>query len=644
LVLTQFSILLLLPNGCTKDSTFTTTFNLKPTLAYTALAPVCQSTLGTISVATATVTNGVPGSGIYYGPSTNAAGNFNPGLAGLGTHTIWYKFTSTANCVDSISQTILVRAAPVAAFAIPGGCLVNGLAIFPNASTVSDGQTLSYVWNFGDGSPTSTLLNPSHNYLTEGTYTVTLTVTTNNGCVSDVDGPATIGIKPQLSYPSLTPQCASATTPVSIATAAVTNGLTGNGVYSGPGTNAAGNFTPSIAGAGTHTIWYKFTTTGGCVDSISQTILVRAKPVASFTNTTGCLQPNGQMQFTNASSVPDAQTLSYVWNFGDASPASTLLSPSHNYPGEGTYSVNLSVTTNNGCIKDTTVAVVVSIKPQLQANAALPAVCEDAPSFALSPVPVLNGVSGVGVYNGTGILANNLFNPMIAGDGLHSIWYVFTTTGGCKDSVSTSINVHPKPTSSFTVNTDICLDQIAALTNNSTISSGNINTWNWDFGDATNASYTNGNPFTKTYSNFNNYTIRLVTVSNNGCKDTTTRNIAVHALPVANFSLPASVCMPNGTTAFNNQTTVGDNATLSYSWNFGDGSPLSTQTSPSHVYNAINSYTVTLISVSSFGCSDTATEVMSAFFDKPIADFNVNPLSLCQGADNIFTDLSTRTK
>ncbi|HEX6169614.1 MAG TPA: gliding motility-associated C-terminal domain-containing protein, partial [Chitinophagaceae bacterium] len=44
---------------------------------------------------------------------------------------------------------------------------------------------------------------------------------------------------------------------------------------------------------------------------------------------------------------------------------------------------------------------------------------------------------------------------------------------------------------------------------------------------------------------------------------------------------------------------------------------------------------------SAFGCRDTATKVMSAFFDKPIADFNVNPTSLCQGADNNFTDLST---
>ena len=629
-------------NGCTKDSTFTTTFNLKPTLAYPALPAVCQSVVGTVSIATANVTNGVPGSGVYSGPGTNASGNFNPSAAGAGMHTIWYKFTSTANCIDSISQTILVWAKPVASFTHTIGCLpTNGLIQFTNTSTVPDAQTLSYDWNFADASPNSTITNPMHNYSAEGSYNVSLMAVTNNNCSTNVLMPVPVSIRPQLNYSPLPAQCQNITNPVSIATATVTNNIGGSGIYSGPGTNAAGNFTPSLAGPGTHTIWYKFTTNGGCVDSISQTILVRAKPVASFTNNIGCLPVNGQMQFTNASTVSDGQTLNYVWNFGDASATSTQLNPSHNYNAEGNYNVNLAVSTNNGCLKDTTVAVTVSIRPQFQTNAALPAICEDAPAFALSPIPVINGVTGNGVYSGPGIATNNMFNPSMAGDGSHTLWFVFTTTGGCKDSIPTTISVHPKPAASFTVNADICLDQSATITNNSTIPSGNINTWNWDFGDATNASYTNGSPFTKTYSSFNNYTIRLITVSANGCKDTATRNIAVHALPVANFTLPASVCMPNGAALFTNQTTIGDNAALNYSWDFGDGSSVSTQTSPSHVYTAINSYDVTMISNSAFGCSDTVTKAMSAFFDKPIADFMVNPTSLCQGTDNRFTDQST---
>lgn len=59
-------------------------------------------------------------------------------------------------------------------------CL-NAPINFTNLSTSNDGnQTLYYSWNFGDGSPASTVINPSHTYNTVGDYEVTLTV--SNGC------------------------------------------------------------------------------------------------------------------------------------------------------------------------------------------------------------------------------------------------------------------------------------------------------------------------------------------------------------------------------------------------------------------------------------------------------------------------------
>jgi PKD repeat protein len=39
------------------------------------------------------------------------------------------------------------------------------------------GDTFSYLWNFGDGTPTSTSSAMSHTFPAAGSYTVTLTVT-----------------------------------------------------------------------------------------------------------------------------------------------------------------------------------------------------------------------------------------------------------------------------------------------------------------------------------------------------------------------------------------------------------------------------------------------------------------------------------
>ncbi|WOO43654.1 ThuA domain-containing protein [Rubellicoccus peritrichatus] len=44
-----------------------------------------------------------------------------------------------------------------------------------------DGITLSYLWDFGDGSPNSTAANPTYEYTTAGTYNVQLTVTDSDG-------------------------------------------------------------------------------------------------------------------------------------------------------------------------------------------------------------------------------------------------------------------------------------------------------------------------------------------------------------------------------------------------------------------------------------------------------------------------------
>ena len=71
---------------------------------------------------------------------------------------------------------------PVASFTyFPLHLQVNDTITFDaSGSSDTDGTIVSYLWNFGDGD-TSTSQNPTHAYDQEGAYTITLTVTDNDG-------------------------------------------------------------------------------------------------------------------------------------------------------------------------------------------------------------------------------------------------------------------------------------------------------------------------------------------------------------------------------------------------------------------------------------------------------------------------------
>jgi gliding motility-associated-like protein len=636
-------------NGCSKDTTISATFNVKPLLAYSVLAAVCENN-ATSSVANGSVTNNVPGTGIYRGPGTTATGSFNPAVAGPGLHTIWYVFTSDGGCTDSVSQTIRVYAAPRAAFTFSTGCLpANGLVQFTNGSTIADAQTLTYQWNFGDPNAnganpnTSTLQNPTHLYL-DGTYPVKLTANSSNGCSRDTTINARFTVRPQLSYPALTATCENIIS-LSVASATVQNAVPGSGVYSGPGVDAAGNFRPGVAGAGVHTIKYVFTSTGGCKDSVSQTIRVHAKPVPFFTYPAGCLPVSGLAQFTNATTISDGQSMTYTWNFNDPNAnagnpnTSTLQNPTHIFVNTGTYNIRLTAVSANGCIGDTTRTVTLSVVPQLTFTAP-PPLCESASSITLNAGSVMNGVTGTGVYSGPGVSGNGTFNPAAAGPGTQTIRFTFTSAGGCTDSVSGTITVWPKPTATFTANSNICLDQQASFTTTSSIVSGTIQRYDWDFGDGNTAAYLSAAPFSRPYAAANAYLVRLVAISDNGCiSDADTQTVNVRPLPVANFTPPSFVCFP-GAAAFTSTATVPGNGALTYNWDFGDGSGAASTTNPSYTYAAINSYPVKLTVTTPYGCSHDTTKVFNAFYEKPVATFAVTPDTLCQGTDNVFTDAS----
>lgn len=136
-------------------------------------------------------------------------------------------------------------------------------------------------------------------------------------------------------------------------------------------------------------------------------------------------------------------------------------------------------------------------------------------------------------------------------------------------------------------------------------SSGTDLTYEWDFGDGSPTS-SEANP-THAYAAADTYTVTL-TVSNDLGSDTAVGLVEIYpadAAPLAIFTSTSPDTLGQ-TTIFTNTSTGFD---LTYTWDFGDGSPTSNEANPSHTYSSIGAYTVTLTAGNIFGSSTYTVQV-----------------------------------
>jgi gliding motility-associated-like protein len=371
----------------------------------------------------------------------------------------------------------------------------------------------------------------------------------------------------------------------------------------------AGNFTATLI----------VTVASGCSDTVTISgITTGVSPVAAFTASDVCL--GSSIPFTDQSTSDASDPIiEWHWDFGDGS-LSASHNPVHLFTNDSTYNVQLSVTTYGGCIA--TILHAVTVHPNPVADFSANIVCENTPTLFsnLSSGGNLQWLWRFG--DGNTSAAQNPAHTYTSG-GNFTAWLVAINGSGCKDSVSKTVRVNPEPAAAFTAN-KVCVGDQTCFTDLTTVATGNIVSWSWNFGDpaagASNASDVENPCHTYTVDGTFN-PVRLTVTSDSGCMNTVYQQVSFWELPQAAFS-SNPVCL-NMLTHFTDQSSEAsvEDPLHSWNWNFGDSSVNSPQQNPAHTYTTAGWFNVQLVITSNHNCRDTVTKP-ARIYNLPAPEFS----------------------
>lgn len=502
-----------------------------------------------------------------------------------------------------------------------------------NFGNNSSGNGLTYLWNFGDGSPNSTAQLPTHNYTTSGQFSPTLIVGNDVGCFDTItisNYINLIGFNVGFSA-SILQGC----TPFQTL-------FSGN---AGSTASYAWDFGDGNTGVGEQ-VWHEYITAGlytvtvvatnanGCTDTTVYSNYIHTSSGSTITfsasDTVSCNFPF-TVNFANTSS----NTQSCTWTFGDGF-TSTANNPSHTYTNPGVYDVTLTVVDNLGCSNSYTKTGYISITlPIAQMNAdfkkgCIPLTVNFTDSSVVSPPATSwHWIFGDGQ-------TSNLENPthIYADTGHYSVTLIIINSEGCSDTIINPnyIMAGIHPTAAFIG--DSLFGCHPLKTQFTDQSSGFVNEWHWYFTDGESHEQDPMHTFQDTAF----IDVALV-VSNNGCQDSLMKEDYVYVrYPKPQFtSLNPVSCLAPHTVNFDNTS----QGATDYLWHFGDGTTSTTET-PSHTYTNPGSYTVELRVFNDTNmCADSTTKTFFVKISNLQANFSFAPSTICQNDSVTFIDHST---
>ena len=314
--------------------------------------------------------------------------------------------------------------------------------------------------------------------------------------------------------------------------------------------------------------------------------LAGVNAVASVTpDDTVCLGTS--VSFNNTSNG-----VTYIWDFGDGSPTSSVVSPTHFYTATGIYIVSLTAIDSASCniIDSTFITITVLASPSASAGNDT-TVCSGPVQLTASGGTTYLWTPSIGLSNPN--IANPIANPTTT-----STYIVEVSNGACSDF--DTITIYSGAPVVVSSNQTICAGDSVGLT-----SSGGI-TYSWTpsagLGSSSIANPVASPTTTTTYT--------VTATDANGCTGSASVTIVVNPIISSDFFItPAPPYYINTTITFN------DYSTSANTWDFGDNTNSSLQ-SPDHMYTIPGIYTICHV-IDVAGCVDTICKTVE------VSPFNI---------------------
>lgn len=434
---------------------------------------------------------------------------------------------------------------------IVDSCFKDGLCFTNNSTLVGDTFDIM-IWNFGGGNVLEIPFKKSfcHKLDTPGTYHMIIISRSRNGCLDSQSNTVVLHPSPIASFLVDSP-CSNQPAQFTNLSTIDSKGNITNYKYNFGDGKTGNTASPDhlYANPGTYKARLTVTSTGGCTDVVSDTLVVYPSPSVAFSSvSTVCARTNVIFNNTSTSTTP----VNWLWDFGDNS-SSVSQQDSHSYSINASNRVVLTAQDTNSCIDSMALWLDVLARPVATYTHRYGTICED--SILEFKPDSLEKLASYKWHFGDGVVDTNrratrqfslIYKSPTKNNDFLDLRLVSAFPNGCRDSVSfddlIKVVYRPKSIFSDTVLTVAPGNRNDCYYRNSgkeILFKSDSSLWAksfvWNFGDNT-SNALKANPTHRfklpPKGIEDSFRVRLRTLSKAGCYHDTFKYMGLKALPV----------------------------------------------------------------------------------------------------------------